>query len=235
VQRWFSDCGKIYPQSEAEELGLTSGVNKVSRKGDVSFRAAKMDFFRLQNTFPLPLEVEKEMITQFFTGSALRIANEVARENPDAPPRILWQVLESKLFKNSHQTSQNAVFLQSQWNERKETLEEYAERVHAVGNSLEVSEDLMFATFIKGLPSGLLPFAYSVNGNFDEVTTVLKNISDSDRALSYKSGIVKEVRETSTRLENPTGDSGVEFGRGAGGVTRTCLDVCATHAIHQNI
>ena len=74
-----------------------------------------------------------------FQGPALVIANRVQREHPDVTVTNFIELLESKLFNNTQKKSRNSSFLSSQWDERTESIQQFGERVEAMGMSLDMS------------------------------------------------------------------------------------------------
>jgi len=173
----------------------TMGLNKVSRKGDYNFPAAKQDYSRLHSQFGLPAEIEKELVMQSFEKSALKVANQVMREFPDVGMSKLWELLEDRLYNDSQRRAQNTAFLQLQWNERKDSLNYFAEAVHSQGLSLGIDRDLIRATFIKGLPARLQTYAYGITGSYDEVVSAVANISGTLSRSGRNQESVREVQE----------------------------------------
>ena len=93
-------------------------LNKVSGAGDFNFPAAKQDFLRLNSKFPMPDDLEREMAMLAFERAALKIANNVCRENSDSNSIALWDHLEAHLFNSTQQKAQNSTFLTMRWDEK---------------------------------------------------------------------------------------------------------------------
>jgi len=194
----------------------TMGLNKVSRKGDVSFPAAKQDYQRLHEQFKLPDHIEKELIMQSFEKAALKVANQVMREFPDFNVSALWEQLEARLYNDSQRRAQTSSFLQLQWNEKRDTLGYFAETVHSQGLSMGVDKDLIRATFIKGLPLRLQTFAYGINGTYDDVVSAIANIAGTLGRNNRNQEQVRVVQETVLREKDTDGTETRSSGRSHG-------------------
>ena len=68
-------------------------LNKVGGAGDFNFPAAKQDFLLPHSKFPMLDDLEREMAMLAFEKAALKIANNVCRENPESNSIALWDHL----------------------------------------------------------------------------------------------------------------------------------------------
>jgi len=180
----------------------TMGLNKVARKGDCNFPAAKQDYLRLHKMFELPPEMEREMVMLSFEKTALKVANQVVRENDSASMEMLWEALESRLYNDSQKRAQNTAYLLLRWNEKRDTLQYFSDQVLTQGQALNLDEELIRATFIGGLPSKLQSHAYGIIGTYDDMVAAVANIHRSMGKLQRSSESVSEVREVSAEVAN---------------------------------
>ncbi len=115
-----------------------------------------------------------------FKGTALKLYEQTRTANPMADTDTMWMLLEEKLCNRSHIISLRSKYLNMKWNEKKESLTEYAERLRDVASNLpdNLSDDMMVDTFMKGLPAYLKVRALSVQGSFDEIVSRVTLISN---------------------------------------------------------
>ena len=198
----------------------TMSLNVVRTKGDPKFSAARHEFIRMHGKFPLSDDVERELLMLAFQGAALKIASTVNRENPAISAVELWDKLALRLYNDSQRKARNSSFSQMTWNEKKQSVEQFPERLHLLGSSLEVSSDMIEATFIRGLPARLQPFAHSIKGSFDDIVSAVSNVS-----TSLALGVARrseQVRELIEGEKNQTGEAS-EMERRDSTVKRTKL------------
>ena len=99
-------------------------------------------------------------------------------------------------------------------------MEQFAERLQLLGSSVEVSSDMIQATFIRGLPSTLQPFAHSIKGLFYDIVSAVSNV-----CTSLALGVARrseQVRELIEGEQNQTGEAS-EMERRDSTVKRTKL------------
>jgi len=193
----------------------TMVLNKVSYKGHYNFPAARQDYIRLHKRFSLPQEMELEMIMLAFEKSALTVANEVVRNNTELSIQAIWDELENCLYNESQKRTQNAAFLQMAWNERKDTVCQFAEKVNSSGLALKINPDLIRATFIRGLPVRLQTYAYGIHGTYDDLVGSIANIANTMNRSQKTSELVREVKEPIAEPQGASDDKAKETSVGA--------------------
>jgi len=117
------------------------------------------------------------------------------REYPDVSVKVLWELLEERLYNESQRRAQKTAFLQLQWNDKKDKLNYFADVFHSQGLSLGVNKDMIRTRFIKGLPVSLQTFAYGISGSYEEVVSAVSNISGTLSRTGRHNEVVREVIE----------------------------------------
>jgi len=179
---------------------------KLSKVPDFRFTTAKIAWERLSRTIPLAEEDNKALMSLAFQGTALKLYEQTVQENPLASTSELWKLLEEKLCNKSHIISLRSKYLNMRWNDKKETLTDYAERLRNTASSLpdNLTDDMMVDTFMKGLPMYLKVRALAVQGSFDEIVSRVSLISNEmkvQRSESFKA-IEEGSRDDAVRSDN---------------------------------
>lgn len=171
-------------------------TNKVETPGDAKFLAAKNTFDRLHRKFPLPMEAEIEMILLCFHTSLMPTVNRIILADSDATSDQLWKKLSDALYNDSQIQAHHSSFMRLNWTEGSETITEYASKVRALGENLEVSNQMMKAAFIQGLPKRYQSLVFGDRGTFDSVVAYTSTLVDS--GLVKRTEGVREVIESKT-------------------------------------
>lgn len=189
------DAFKIY------KSGLEDNV--CSRIGDGSFFDARRTWVRMTSDFPIKTNLERRLMPLAFANDALRIFNEVASAELEKSADELWELLEARLCNGAHRKALQDRFFSMTWNERKESVAEYAERLRAASLALPtpIANDVLLNRFKAGLPQKLQDHAILVAGDFDEVVSAVSELSSAQQNTSKEP--VRKVREEVAAIKTP--------------------------------
>lgn len=155
--------------------------------------AARNTFDRLHTKFALPAEAEMEMILICFDVTLMPTVNRVFLANANASCYAMGEKLADVLYNDSQIQAHNATFMRLTWNEASESVEEYAAKVRSLGENLNVSQYMLKAAFIQGLPKRFQALVFGDRGSFDAVVAYTTILVSS--GLIKRSEVVREVSE----------------------------------------
>lgn len=102
------------------------------------------------------------MILLAFGDKVAPVVDRIYQTNLEAEAQHLWNSIESVLYNEDQIQKKNTEFVNCQWNETSESVQEFAERVAILGTSVQMTQEMMKAVFIKGMPKRLQTYLYTV-------------------------------------------------------------------------
>lgn len=189
------DC-EVYPAHVAFKIyqkGMQTSHCK--RIGDSSFFVAKRTWDKLTIDFPTTAVGQKRLLPLAFEGDARLVYEDLASSNPSATCTHLWNLLQTRLCNEVHQSSLRDRFMAMKWNERKETFDRFAWRLQSAPLLLpdRVDDGLLLNRLRTGLPTRLQDQAKLVFGTFDEVVSRISILSSTQPG---RMEAVREIRES---------------------------------------
>lgn len=185
----------VYPAGVAYKIYKSALENTRCRKiGDGSFFDDKHNWQRLLADFPIREADERRLMSYAFDRAAQRVYEEVASENRDCSATTLWELLETRLCNKAHRSALQDMFFGLKWNERRESVSGYAERLRSAAIALptEVGAGVLLNGFRAGLPQKLQDQAVLVTGDFDDVVSAVSRLSSAQMAPKKQ---VREIQE----------------------------------------
>ena len=199
--------------------------NKIGRHGDAVFTAARSTFIRLRNRFPLPEEIQLEMMLLCFSRRLMATVNRIFSDNVCLSCDEMWDKLADVFYNESQIQAHNSQFMRTIWNEATESIQEYADGLRSLGGNLNVGQQMMKAAFVQGLPRRLQAYVYGDRGSFDAVVAYTSTLVAS--GLVKKTEGVREVTETAVPPASNTKHHSNKVCFGCGGVGHFARDpVC---------
>lgn len=153
---------------------------KINGIDDPLFSTVRNLFKRLQQNYPLPTDLEKEMIFFAFGPNVLAVVNRVYSENLNCSCEEIWNKLATRLHSERHVQNKKQEFMSTAWKQGSESIQNYAERVMTLGEVIEAEEFMVRVAFTNGLPKRLKTFAYGSNGTFCELVSRIAAIAEAD-------------------------------------------------------
>ena len=139
-----------------------------------------------------------------FEKDAQRVFEEVVSTHTSDTAATLWDLLETRLCNRTHMSALQDKFFSMKWNERKESVGSYAERLRSASMSLPtpISNDVLQNRFKAGLPQKLEDQAVLVTGDFDTVVSAVARLSTAQQVSTREH--VREVAERATQNTSTT-------------------------------
>lgn len=136
-----------------------------------------------------------------FERDGQRVYEEIASKHADVSASELWKMLEVRLCNETHRSALQDRFFSMKWNERRESVAYYAERLRSASMAwtTPISDDVLLNRFKAGLPQRLQDQAVLVTGNFDTVVSSVSRLSTAQQSAPRE--LVREVSEA----HSPTG------------------------------
>lgn len=187
---------EIYPISVAYKIYKSAFESVHCRKiGDGSFFDTKRTWLRLLKDFPISERAERRLMPYAFEKDALRVYEEVAGEHTEATSAELWGLLEHRLCNEAHRSALQDKFFGMKWNERRESVATYAERLRSASMVLPtpVANDVLLNRFKAGLPQKLQDQAVLVTRDFDAVVSTVSRLSTAQQSTNKE--YVREIGE----------------------------------------
>lgn len=187
----------IYPVSVAYKIYKSAFENThCKRIGDGSFFDAKRTWERLLKDFPITKPAERRLMPYAFEKDARRVYEEIASTHTEASASKLWDMLEVRLCSKTHRSALQDKFFAMKWNEKKESVAHYAERLRSAAMALPtpVDNDVLLNRFKAGLPQKLQDQAVLVMGDFDTVVSSISRLSTAQQSFHREQ--VREVIES---------------------------------------
>lgn len=153
---------------------------KINDIDDPLFSTVRDLFKRLQQNYPLPIDLEKEMIFFAFGSNVLAMVNRVYNENINFSCEEIWNKLAIRLHSERHIQNKKQEFMSTTWKQGSESIQNYAERVLTLGEVIEAEEFMVRVVFTNGLPKRLKTFAYGTNGTFCELVSRIAAIAEAE-------------------------------------------------------
>ena len=189
----------LYPIATAFKIYKSALEQSRCKKiRDGSFFDAKRTWERLLKDFPIEKKAERRLMPSAFEKDAQRVYEEVAGSNLKASAEELWSLLEVRLCNKAHRSALQDKFFNLKWNERKESVATYAERLHSDSIALPTATttDVLLNLFKSGLPQKWQDQAVLVTGDFDTVVSSVSRLSTAQQASAREP--VREIGESST-------------------------------------
>ena len=188
---------------------------KVSRPGDPKFFAARKAWKRLCQDFPVQQGCHRRLLACAFSGTALAIFEDVTSTHLDADANTLWETLQGRLCSSSHQRSLRIGFDTMEWEEGRETIGQFAQRLRTAAVALPdaVSDERLLDRFTQSPSGRLRDHALAVQGTFDEVASRVAMMGPK-RAVSGR-----ESRFRSERVAVLTGGNAMEHDKSPQGLS----------------
>ena len=148
---------------------------RVSKVPDFKFETAFMTWKRLLRDTPVPEEYRRALMALAFEGVALKIFEEAAMEAAEKGETSdqLWEKLRERICNSSHIISLRSQIMNVKYDERRESISQYATRLRTMSLNLpeRMSKDMLTNLFVQGLPNKLKLMALTVQGSYDEVVS----------------------------------------------------------------
>lgn len=131
------------PQTAYRTYSKSMNPVKMSKPGDPHFFAARREWRRILQDFPVSPGLHRRLLVCAFSGTALAIFEEIASAHLDTDADDLWVLLNDRLCNGSHQRSLRVAFDMMEWDDGIESIKQCAHRLRAAAVKLpeRVSEE----------------------------------------------------------------------------------------------
>lgn len=179
--------------------------------------------------FPIQTSDERRLLPFAFDKDASSVYDEVAGGNLECSATELWDKLEARLCNKAHRSALQDKFFNLKWNDRRESVGGYAERLRSAAMALPsaIPSDVLLNRFRAGLPQKLQDQAVLATGDFDEVVSAISRLSSAQKSTPEHVREVSETSGASQTVDRP--DQGTRFAhvkcyfcQGLGHIARYC-------------